>query len=70
MKEIIEKIFNFIEKHSRFVKKLIIFFIAYLTISIVNNPSFTLFFNQMFGDILTTSIQAVPAAILCGKVGD
>lgn len=70
MKEILDKIFNFIEKHNKFIKRIIIFFVAYFTISIVNNPTFTLFFNQMFGDIITTGIQAVPATILCGMVGD
>lgn len=66
MKHILE----FLEKHSKFIKKLIIFVIAYFVIAIVNNPSFTAFFQMMFGEIITTGVQACTVPILMSLGGD
>lgn len=70
MKEILKTILEFIEKHSKFIKKIIIFLIAYFVIAIVNNPSFTTLFTAMFGEFITTSIQATTATILLSLGGD
>ena len=65
-----KKFIEFIEKHSKFIKKIIIFAIAYFVIAIVNNPAFTALFQTMFGDIITTGVQACTVPILMSLGGE
>ena len=65
-----KKFTEFLEKHSKFIKKIIVFIIAYFVIAIVNNPAFTALFHSMFGEVITTGIQAVSAPLLFSLGGD
>ena len=57
-------IIDFIEKHKNFVKKIIVFIIAYITLCILNNTDLTNIFNQMFGEYVTMAIKTVPMTLL------
>lgn len=60
---------DFIERHKKFVKKIIVFVIAYFVLAIVNNDHFTLFFEQMFGEYVTIGLNAlVPTTLLTMEV--
>ena len=59
-----KKFTDFLQKHEKFIKKLIIFFVAYLTISIVKSPELTNIFRMMFGDFLTTGIEATATTFI------
>lgn len=57
-------ILDFIERHKNFFKKLVVFVIAYIVLVIVNNPTFTAFFNEIFGEYITMGFKALPMTIL------
>ncbi len=60
---------DFIERHKKFVKKLIVFVIAYFVLAVVNKPEFTLFFEQFFGEYMTIGLNAlVPTTLLTMEV--
>ena len=64
-----KELLDFIERHKTFIKRIIIFTIAYFVIAIVNNPEVTQFFTTMFGEYITTAIHAViPTFLLTTEV--
>lgn len=60
---------EFIERHKKFIKKLIIFFIAYFVLVLVNNTELTTFFNSFFGETISTAFNAaVPTVFMTMEV--
>ena len=57
-------IFDFIEKHKSFIKKIIVFVISYIVLVLINNPAITDLFNNMFGEYTTMAIKSVPMTVL------
>lgn len=57
-------VLDFIEKHKSFIKKIIVFVIAYIVMVLINNPAITNLFNEMFGEYITMAIKSVPMTFL------
>lgn len=60
MKQFLE----FLEKHKTFIKKIIVFIIAYVVLVVINSEPLTLFFNEIFGEYITMGIKALTPTIL------
>lgn len=57
---------EFIEKHKSFIKKLVLFTIFFLINTLVNNPTINAFFQQIFGETLTATINPLCATMILG----
>ena len=64
MNNILKQILEFIEKHSKFIRKLIIFTIIYFVICVVNNSSLIPYIQSIFGEYIAIGVQAVAPTIL------
>ena len=62
----LQEIFKFIEKHHKFVKKLVLFFLFYFTMLLVNKTELIPVFNQFFGEYVTMTIQPLLATFMLG----
>ena len=62
--EFVKSIMAFLEKHKAFLKKLIVFIIAYVVLVVINNVDITSIFNNMFGEYITMGIKTVPMTLL------
>ena len=58
------KILEFLENHKSFIKKIIIFTIVYVVITIANNPTILEWFEYIFGNEITTGFKALPVTYL------
>ena len=62
--ETVKSILSFLEKHKAFIKKIIVFIIAYVVLVVINNVDITSIFNNMFGEYITMGIKTVPMTLL------
>ena len=59
---------EFIEKHKKFVKKIILFAIYIIVVCVINSEPVTEFFIKLFGDIITSAISISSMFLLIGGV--
>ena len=64
-----DKFVTFIEKHKKFIKKLILFVIYVVVVCCISSEPVTQFFNRIFGEYLTAGIQiASPFLLVASEV--
>lgn len=69
MNKFFKQLIEFIEKHSKFFKKLLIFTIIYFVLCIVNNSSLLVWVETLFGECMSTALQAiVPTFLISSEV--
>lgn len=62
--------FEFIEKHKKFIKKVILFAIAFLVLALTNNPVINNLLIQLLGDGGAFTLKATTSSLACvGMVG-
>lgn len=60
-----QEFLDFIEKHKKFIKKLILFAIAFLVLSLTNNPVVNNILVQLLGDGGAFTMKATTASLAC-----
>lgn len=59
-----KQFFEFLEKHSKFIKKLLIFTIIYFVLCIVNNTDLLVWVETLFGEYFALGVQAIAPSVL------
>ena len=67
-KSSLEIILAFLEKHKKGFQRLLYFLIAFVVISLTNNPAVTALLQSFLGDIGASAVQSVPAALCVGTI--
>lgn len=65
-----QRFLEFIEKHKKFIKKVILFTIAFLVLALSNNPIINNLLIQLLGDGGAFTLKATTTSLACvGMVG-
>lgn len=65
-----QRFLEFIEKHKKFIKKVILFTIAFLVLALSNNPVINNLLTQLLGDGGAFTLKATTSSFACvGMVG-
>lgn len=64
MNNILKQLLEFVEKHSKFIRKLLVFAIIYFVLCVVNNSNLILWVQNLFGEYMAIGVQAIAPTIL------